>query len=78
MAKTRDAENKTCPLCGESFAQDTAGQGYVKHLARPRSAAIFDDTELVSRMLESGEVTPGFRDYFNRTGLCPYQREQRD
>lgn len=78
MARTYENEDGRCPLCGELLSKDPSGKGYVKHLARPCGSSIFDDTEKIKRMLSSGELSPSYLDYFNKTGHCPYQQGQKD
>jgi len=78
MPKTSETESTRCPLCGEQLSKDLSGKGYVRHLAPPRGSSIFDDIEKINRMLSSGELSQDYRDYFNRTGHCPYQQGQKD
>jgi len=80
LVKTTTAQQHghVCPLCGESLAQDDQGNGFVRHLARPRGATIFDDADAIEEMLAAGDLETDFRDYFERTGRCPYQQGQRD
>jgi hypothetical protein len=65
-------------LCGESLAADNEGQGFVRHLAPPRGPQIFDNADKINQMLQDGDLDPDFMDYFNETGLCPFQQGQRD
>ena len=80
MARTSSAQSTggVCPLCGQQFAEDFGGQGYVRHLARPRGRAIYNDRARIQRMLTSGDLAPNYREYFNATGRCPFQQGQRD
>ena len=80
MATTTSAQQnqQICPLCGESLAQDENDNGFVRHLAVPRGPTIFDDTAKIQAMLSAGDLAPGFREYFEKTGRCPFQRGQKD
>lgn len=80
MVKTTTAQQfaYVCPLCDETLASDDQGNGFVRHLAPPRGATIFDDATKIHSMLAAGDLTADYLDYFNRTGLCPYQQGQRD
>ncbi len=80
MAKTSTARANggKCPLCGEQFSDDSTGQGYVRHLARPRGASIFTDTSKVEQMVAAGDLAPDYRDMYSRTGRCPFQEGRRD
>ena len=77
-SSTAEANALICPLCGERLASDNEGRGYVRHLAPPRGTEIFDDAEKIDQMVESGDLDPDFMEYFNDTGLCPFQQGQRD
>ena len=80
MPRTSSARehNFVCPLCSERLASDDQGKGFVKHLTPPRGPAIFDDVERVNRMLRSGDLARDYMNYFEYTGLCPFQQAQRD
>ena len=78
MPRTSENEGALCPLCGERLSNDLLGKGYVKHLAPPRGDFIFGDSEKIERMLSSGELSSDFREYYEKTGHCPYQQGQKD
>lgn len=75
---TARANGFVCPLCHQRLASDNEGRGFVRHLQPPDGPQIFGDREKVERMLQTGDLAPDFMDYFNETGLCPFQAEQRD
>lgn len=80
MVKTTTAQQhgNVCPLCGEPLAEDDEGDGFVRHLARPRGATIFDDSETIERMLAAGDLAADFREYYEHTRRCPFQQGQKD
>lgn len=80
MAKSNWANEhgNVCPLCGEAFRDDVAERGFVMHADPSRGPQIFDDAVLVQALLDSGDLSPDYLQYYERTGRCPFQQGQRD
>lgn len=67
-----------CPLCGQAFRADAAERGFVMHENPPLGPQIFGDQVLVQALLDNGDLSPDYLEYYDRTGLCPFQQGQRD
>jgi hypothetical protein len=74
MPRTSTAERHhyVCPLCREELARDTDQKGWLRHKSRPDVERLLASEEL------RGLMTEDDRAYLRSTGLCPFERGQKD